>query len=68
MVVRKGLKKWLINCYFLVKRGWRWDVSMQSQKLALIKFEVTFGEVFSERLSLVIQFDFTLCPRFVKSF
>lgn len=68
VVVRKGLKKWLINCYFLVKRGWRWDVSMQSQKLALIKFEVTFGEVCSERLSLVIQFDFTLCPRFVKSF
>lgn len=41
---------------------------MQSKKLALIKFEVTFGEVFSGCLSLIIQFDFMLGPRFVKSF
>lgn len=44
------------------------DISTQSQKLALIKFEVTFGEVFPECLSLIIQFEFMLCPRFVKSF
>lgn len=39
----------------------------ENKKLAF-EFEMTFGEVFSEFLSLMIPFDFMLCPRFVKSF
>lgn len=52
----------------LVKKGLSLDTSVQSKKLALFKFEVTFVEVFLEFLSLIIPFDFMLCPGFVKSF
>lgn len=68
MVVGKGIEEMVISCYFMIKRGLSLDILMQSKKLALIKFEVTFGEVFSGCLSLIIQFDFMLGLRFVKSF
>lgn len=40
----------------------------KENKNLAFEFEMTFGEVFSEFLSLMIPFDFMLCPRFVKSF
>lgn len=52
----------------MVKKDSSLGISVQSKKRALIKFKMTFGEVFSEFLNLIIRFDVMLCPRFVKSF